>query len=94
MGVCEVKAKKGLIRARATVKDGRLEDVAITGDFFLFPEDLVFELESRLKGAPAHRDAIRSVVSEVLSSARMVGSTTDDFIDAILCAIEGDQGEA
>ncbi|MGC9210391.1 MAG: lipoate protein ligase C-terminal domain-containing protein [Acidilobus sp.] len=94
MGVCEVKARKGLIRARATVKGGKLEDVAITGDFFLIPEDLVFELESRLRGVPAYRDAIRSVVSEVLSSARLVGSTTDDFVDAILCAIEGDQSEA
>ena len=44
------KAPGGLIRATAEVRNGVLESVGFSGDFFLYPEDKVAELEEHLTG--------------------------------------------
>mgnify|MGYP001772666196 CR=1 FL=1 len=90
MGECEVKARKGLIRVRATVRNGRISDISITGDFLVSPEDAVFEAEERLQGVEASVEAVRSAIRESLATAEIVGATVDDFIDAVTCAIRGD----
>ncbi|WP_048058152.1 lipoate protein ligase C-terminal domain-containing protein [Pyrococcus yayanosii] len=46
----EHKARKGLIRVEIEERDGIVEDVKITGDFFIYPESVVDELENALKG--------------------------------------------
>jgi len=44
------KAQGGLIRADFEVMDGRFGKVALSGDFFCFPQGAVKELEESLKG--------------------------------------------
>ncbi|ACS90973.1 lipoate protein ligase C-terminal domain-containing protein [Thermococcus sibiricus] len=46
----EHKAKKGLIRFEIEEKDNVAIDVKITGDFFVYPEETIAELEETLKG--------------------------------------------
>jgi lipoate-protein ligase A len=46
----EHKAKKGRIRFEIEEENGIAKDVKITGDFFIYPEEAVSELESTLKG--------------------------------------------
>lgn len=46
------KAPGGLIRAIAEVKDGVLVSAALSGDFFIYPQDKLPELEARLAGVP------------------------------------------
>ncbi|MCD6188624.1 MAG: lipoate--protein ligase family protein [Thermotogae bacterium] len=46
----EHKAKKGLIRFEIDEEKGIAEDVKITGDFFVYPEEVIGELENALKG--------------------------------------------
>jgi lipoate-protein ligase A len=48
--VGEHKAKKGLIRIEFDERDGKAKNVKITGDFFLYPEETLQELEKRLEG--------------------------------------------
>ncbi|MGC9071227.1 MAG: lipoate protein ligase C-terminal domain-containing protein [Acidilobus sp.] len=90
MGVCEVKARKGLIRAKVTIRDGKIEEASITGDFILLPEDAVFQLELRLQGIEASGGRVAVAVREALSSAEIVGASVEDFLDAIICAIRGE----
>lgn len=45
-----VKLPGGLIRLTANNRDGRLYDVHISGDFFIYPQSAVIELESALDG--------------------------------------------
>ncbi len=90
MGVCEVKARKGLIRAKVSVYKGRIVEASITGDFLISPEEAVFTAEERLTGLEATEDAVRKVVSEALSAVQIVGATLDDFVDALLCAMRGE----
>jgi lipoate-protein ligase A len=44
------KAPGGLLRATLELRDGRLAQVSLSGDFFCFPQDAVGELERRLVG--------------------------------------------
>jgi lipoate-protein ligase A len=46
------KAPGGLVRADATVRDGALEGVELSGDFFIFPHEALEGLESALAGDP------------------------------------------
>jgi lipoate-protein ligase A len=46
------KSPGGLLRASYELRDGRLEQVELSGDFFCYPQDAVEELERRLQGAP------------------------------------------
>lgn len=92
MGECEVKARKGLIRARVTVVNGRISDASITGDFLLSPEDIIYDIESGLKGAMADKDAVRSILARLMSHAELIGVTVEDFVEAIACAMSGGSG--
>ncbi len=49
------KAPGGLLRATLELKDGRLEQVSLSGDFFCYPQNAVEELERRLTGAPLEK---------------------------------------
>ncbi len=88
---CELKARKGLIRASVVVKEGRIADISITGDFMVMPEDVVFRLEGELREVPVQREAVKQAVARALEGASLVGCTIDDFVDVILCAT-GEQG--
>jgi len=46
------KAPGGLIRAVIEVREGVLASVSLSGDFFLYPEAKLLELEAALAGAP------------------------------------------
>jgi len=51
------KAPGGLLRSTVEHKDGRLEQVSLSGDFFCYPQDAVEELENRLRGVLAEEAA-------------------------------------
>ena len=44
------KAPGGLIRATLELRDNRLVDIALSGDFFCYPQDAVERLEAALEG--------------------------------------------
>ncbi len=46
----EHKARKGLIRIEFDDENGIARQVKITGDFFMYPEDAVAELEKKMEG--------------------------------------------
>ncbi len=49
------KSPGGLLRATYELKEGRLEQVELSGDFFCYPPEAVEELERRLEGAPLEK---------------------------------------
>lgn len=88
IGIYELKAKKGVIRT--TVKYyGDSLDIKITGDFMIFPEDIIFDLEKRLQGLTT-RDIqnIPKILEEYLSRATLFGCTIDDFKNSVLGALK------
>ncbi|MCS7105469.1 MAG: hypothetical protein NZ954_07920 [Thermofilaceae archaeon] len=81
------KARKGVIRVKVSVdpRTGRIVEANITGDFFIYPEDTVWILEDSLKGSPVGE--AKNVVLKVLENVELKGSTTDDFVEAVLEAL-------
>lgn len=77
------KAKKGLIRVSLELLDEKIRDITITGDFFLYPEDALFEMEDELKGVPIGQ--VRKVLSDFYREHQVLspGLGPDDLAVAI-----------
>jgi hypothetical protein len=55
------KAPGGLIRATTEVRDGAITWVSISGDFFIYPEEAIADLEARLVGV--REDAVEGAIA-------------------------------
>jgi hypothetical protein len=87
IGIYELKAKKGVIRT--TVKYyGDSLDIKITGDFMIFPEDVIFDLEKKLQGLSLNDlQNLPKILEETLSKATLFGCTIEDFKNSIYGAL-------
>lgn len=67
-----------------------IQSIFITGDFQVFPQRAIMDLEARLKNTPTDRNMIRNTVLEFFreSGARVIGIEPQDFVDIILEATE------
>jgi lipoate-protein ligase A len=52
------KARGGLIRTAEEVSEGRIEDIAISGDFTFYPKERLDGLEESLEKVPLEEDRI------------------------------------
>ena len=59
-----LKTPGGLIRATAVSKDGRLSDVHLSGDFFLFPQAALVDLERALENVESRQEAIEQALQQ------------------------------
>ena len=83
------KAAKGLIRVRAEVRLGQLSEVQISGDFFMYPEDGLWDLEQTLVGTEVSRDKILSKIKAFYKIGNILtpGVVPEDFVEAIFRTI-------
>ncbi|MFP3268509.1 MAG: lipoate protein ligase C-terminal domain-containing protein [Desulfurococcales archaeon] len=87
----EKKLRKGLMRVKVETDEQRvIQSITITGDFFLLPEDALWKLEERLKGAKLERNEIIKKIEQVFeeTEAIVVGSTPQEIAEVILEARE------
>ncbi|MDE7459200.1 MAG: hypothetical protein K2M77_10085, partial [Muribaculaceae bacterium] len=66
-----------------TLRDGRIADINIEGDFFLL-SDLDSTLLDRLRGVRYSRREIECVLSDTDTSQTIAGLTTGQFIELII----------
>lgn len=85
------KAAKGLIRIKASVESGNIGEIQIAGDFFMYPEDRLWELERFLAGTEANRDEILSKVKTFYekTNVQTPGVVPEDFAEAIVRTVCG-----
>lgn len=85
------KAPGGLIRASLAVdvRAGRIKKALLTGDFFAYPRRAIFDLEARLKDAPAEPEAVRRIVEDFFAArdVRLPGITPDDIVHTLRGAL-------
>ena len=83
------KAPGGLIRVIARLREGRIDDVSISGDFTLFPAFALGALEQSLRGTRATPETLKSKIEEAYYrlSIQSPGVTPDDFTTAIMNAV-------
>ncbi|MDA8066433.1 MAG: lipoate--protein ligase family protein [Thermaerobacter sp.] len=66
------KAPGGLLRAVARVADGRLEEVLVSGDFYVYPQTAWERLPERLRGVSLEREALERAVEGFFRDAMIV----------------------
>lgn len=82
------KAPGGLIRVTARLREGRIDDISLSGDFTVLPASAVGALEHALADAELQPDLLLARVREVygISGIQSPGITPDDFAAAIVMA--------
>ena len=83
------KAQGGLIRVIARLREGRIDDVAISGDFTLLPSFALGALEQSLRGLSATPETLKAKIEEAYYrlSIQSPGVTPADFTTAIMNAV-------
>ncbi len=74
-----------MIRVRCIPRNNVITEISITGDFFLYPEDALWIIEDKLRGIKVESEKIRDRLAKLLKeyNVSLVGSTLDDFVEAI-----------
>ena len=82
------KAPGGLIRATAVVREDRIDDVSLSGDFFFYPPDDLSRLEAALRGAPFHERALAERIEDFFHrrSVQVPSVSPADFAQAVVGA--------
>lgn len=90
MQIGEYKTDSGLIRAELKVSNGRIESIKFTGDFFIFPEDGLKDLESLLEGENVNSEGLTQIVRKFYERKDIRTPSMDpaDWIRAIERALE------
>lgn len=80
-----------MVRVRLTERDGRIESVHLSGDFFLVPEDSLQKLEKMLVDVRLDEGELKLLLLRFFkgTQARGLGVSPDDFVKAILSATGG-----
>ena len=82
------KSAGGLIRVFLKEKDGKIDDILFTGDFFIFPEDSLNIMAQSLKNAALDKRIIIDTLKEVYLKENVdsPGATIEDFANAVMAA--------
>jgi lipoate-protein ligase A len=85
-----LKAPSGLIRVTVRVKEGRIDDITVSGDFTIYPRTMVAEIEEALRDVPAEPVAVRAVVEEKYQAGQVqsLGITPEHWAQAFALALK------
>jgi lipoate-protein ligase A len=79
-----------LIAVELDVTDGKLRNVAVSGDFFLYPEEALPRLAAALEGAPAtldERGYAARIASALGGGVELLGSSPEALAAAVVRAL-------
>lgn len=84
------KAKGGLIRATARLRQERIDDLTLSGDFTMLPAFAVGALEQALRGVTLESDPVQARVAEFYQNlaVQSPGVEVEDWVQAIM-ALKG-----
>ncbi len=91
LGYAEFKAPKGVIKVELELEGNLISRIAITGDFFMYPEEAIEQLERALVGVEADREKLLAVVRDFYdrSGVRTPAVRPEHWAEAILRANRG-----
>lgn len=89
MGRAEYKVEGGkLVKAKVFMDDDRIGKVKITGDFFLYPEEFLEELEEALVGSLLDEPSLAKFIKSLAErkNATLLGVSPEDLAKCIVMA--------
>ena len=66
-----------------------INSIKITGDFFLYPEESLEDLEAQLKGTLLDRYKLKEKIDKCLENSEAFGFDTESMVSAILGCVDG-----
>ncbi len=91
----ELKVKGGkLVKCSLSLKDGMIKHVKFTGDFFMYPEEKIEELEKMLEGVKCTKEDIKERIAPFFDSIELMGASMEDFVTVVLIAIKNLKGNS
>ena len=78
------KAPGGLIRATVAVRDGEIDGIVLSGDFFIEPAEARVALQDALVGVEHSDDAVLQIVKQQLSGVDAPGIDAADVAAAVM----------
>jgi lipoate---protein ligase len=66
-----------------------INSIKITGDFFLYPEESLDDLEAQLKGTLLDRYKLKEKIDKCLENSEAFGFDTESMVAAILGCVDG-----
>jgi lipoate---protein ligase len=64
--------------------ENTINSIAISGDFFLYPEEALETLEAHLIGTELEREALKEEINEYLKNSEVYGFDSISLTEAIL----------
>jgi lipoate-protein ligase A len=84
------KSKK-LIKISLEDTDSKIiSSIMITGDFFLYPEETLDQIEASLIGTKMDRNSIKETIEKCLSHSEAFGFDSESLTDAIIGCLNND----
>ncbi|MFN4133183.1 MAG: lipoate protein ligase C-terminal domain-containing protein [Candidatus Hadarchaeales archaeon] len=90
MGFAELKAPKGVIKV-VLEKDGdKISTISISGDFFMYPEEALEEMEKMLLGTKIDREELTTKIKEFYqrTNTQTPMVSVEHWVEAIMKAAE------
>ncbi len=80
------KSPGGLIRTTLRIHDNVIEDILISGDFFIYPPEALTQLAETLKGTKYDKDTITDKIDLFFkeNNVKIPGVTSEDTANAII----------
>jgi lipoate---protein ligase len=69
---------------RTPTQDSIINSIIITGDFFIYPEESLNELEASLIGMRLEKNTVRRRVQQWLSGSQVFGFDSESLTEAIM----------
>ncbi|MFB0563316.1 MAG: lipoate--protein ligase [Candidatus Lokiarchaeia archaeon] len=84
------KAPGGLIRVILRIDKNRIKEIMFSGDFFIYPQDKLSELEKNLTGVLTNTEKIGKIIQTFYEKEKVEtpGITSEDFLTAISQTME------
>jgi lipoate-protein ligase A len=67
-----------------------ISSIRITGDFFLYPEETLDQIEASLIGTKMDRNSIKETIEKCLSHSEAFGFDSESLTDAIIGCLNSD----
>jgi len=82
-----------LIRTTLSIKDNYIDDIVISGDFFMMPSDSLPNLENALKGKKVDREELLTAVNGFFAAgSKVFGIKPEDIVEVIFKARDNSVG--
>jgi hypothetical protein len=91
LSYAEFKAPGGLIKVELELEGDKISHVSLSGDFFMYPEDALEQLEQTLIGVKVDEKSLLKEVQQFYDSTNVRTPMVEPahWVDAILHAVGG-----